>query len=301
MTQKISPKTTDELIAALADGELEVCSCCPDLLAKLADDPCCGKKLAGQRRLRDAVCGCLEQVQSGCPDELKAKIKAMCCDDDASHTETTKSFGVQTAQPERVAGPNPVLARIGRWAPAAVAAVLLLVAGVLFSQASGSASAGDPPAALLSVSRINQFAGRHVDCGKDPAILHDHDRFGDPASVELLPGKISDYFKRSADGMNFDLSQIGYDYQMTGACSLPGRGGLHLVYRHHDDPSKAMSLWLRPDDGSVAIEPGRLYVEAGDNLDHPVILWKANGMMYYLMGDSLEDAHQAVDMLRETV
>ena len=304
MPEKISPKTTDELIAALADGELELCQC-PELFAKLADDPCCGKKLAGQKKLREAICGCLKQEEPGCPDALKAKIKAMCCGDDDAKATPASAKPPVTGRPAsatpRQAQPNPVLARIGRWAPAAVAAVLLLAAGILFTQAAGPASAGDAPATLLSVSRINQFAGRHADCGKNPAVLIDHDRFGDPASVEQLPGTICDYFQCSDDGLKLDLSRIGYRYQMTGACSLPGQGAVHLVYRHQDDPTRAMSLWLRPDDGSVAIQPGRLYVEAGDNLDHPVILWKAHGMVFYLMGDSLDDAHKAVDALRDTI
>lgn len=303
MTEKISPKTTDELIAALADGELELCQC-PELFATLADDPCCGRKLADQKRLRDAVCGCLEQAQPCCPDELKAKIMSLCGEAAvatpaaAPATASARPAPAPTAAHTQRAPASPVLARIGRWAPAAVAAVMLFSAGVLFFQAGGVGSADASPAALLSVSDINRFAGRHEDCGKDPGILKDHDRFADADAVQLLPGKISDYLHRSADGLNFDLSRIGYDYQMTGACSLPGSGAVHLVYRHHDQPSRAMSLWLRPDDGAVKIQPGRLYVEAGDNLDHPVILWKANGMIYYLVGDSLEDTHKAVDMLR---
>ncbi|MEM1353962.1 MAG: hypothetical protein AAGH88_03670 [Planctomycetota bacterium] len=300
----MTPKTTDELIAALADGELELCQC-PDLFAKLADDPECGRKLAEQKKLREAICGCLQDTEPFCPDALRAQIESMCAEDDQQAKSSNPSLASAPAQPKVPSAPssisNPVLARIGRWVPAAVAAVLLLAAGILFSQASANSRGGDGPNALLTVSQVNQFAGRHGDCGMDPTILKDRDRFGDPESVQALPGHISDYFNRSADGMNLDLSRVGYRYQMTGACSLPSSGAIHLVYRKLGDPSKAMSLWLRPDDGSVAIEPGRLYVEAGDNLDHPVVLWKDNGMVYYLVGDSLEDTHKAVDALRSAV
>ncbi|MEM9020732.1 MAG: hypothetical protein AAGC44_09225 [Planctomycetota bacterium] len=300
----MTPKTTDELIAALADGELELCQC-PDLFAQLANDKDCGRKLAEQKKLREAVCDCLKDNQPSCPDELRAKIESLCAREDEQTMATDPTPASIPASPQTVhrttPSTNPVLARIGRWVPAAVAAVLLLAAGILFSQASANSRGGDGPNALLTVSQVNQFAGRHGDCGMDPTILKDRDRFGDPESVQALPGHISDYFKRSADGMNLDLSRVGYRYQMTGACSLPSSGAIHLVYRKLGDPSKAMSLWLSPDDGSVAIEPGRLYVEAGDNLDHPVVLWKDNGMVYYLVGDSLEDTHKAVDALRGAV
>lgn len=295
MNEKYSPKTTDELIAALADGEIGLCDC-PELFAQLAAEPGVGRRVADQQRLREAVNEAICGPTPCCPDQLRAKLEAMCGKhaDDSAPRATTRP----AAKASPTAGTSPVLARITRWVPAAMAAVLLIAAGVVFSQASSITP--QSPSPILSVSSVNTFASRHADCAMNPALLKNTDRFSDLNSVQALPGRISDYFQRSPDGMSLDLSRIGYDYQMTGVCTVPGNGSIHLVYRHHDHPERGISLWLRPDDGSLAIDPQRLYVEAGANLDHPVILWKANGMLYFLVGDSLQDAHDAVDELRQS-
>lgn len=296
--------TTDGLIAALADGELDLRQQ-PEAFARLAQDPQAAQqfaqRVADQQAMKAAVGSAMCGPQMQCPDALKQAIRAMAGSAPATTSPATAPAPAASPVANTASHRPTVLARIGRWAPAAVAAVLLLAAGVLFQQASQSAGTTNSPMAVLTTHRVNNFASRHSDCAKNPDILKDHDSFGQAAALETLPGKLSDYFRQSSDGMNLDLSRVGYDYQMTGACSLPGSGAVHLVYRHHDNPNRSMSLWLKPDDGALKIEPGRLYVEAGDNLDHPVILWKSNDLIFYLVGDSLEDAHLAVDELRQRV
>ena len=47
------------------------------------------------------------------------------------------------------------------------------------------------------------------------------------------------------------------------------------------------------------MEAGRLYVETGnDSSEPPVLVWRTDGMVYYLVGDSVQDAFDAVDTLR---
>ena len=48
------------------------------------------------------------------------------------------------------------------------------------------------------------------------------------------------------------------------------------------------------------MQQGRVYVEAGSDLMHPVIFWRQGDMLYYLVGDSMEDANKAVQTLRQT-
>lgn len=278
------------MLAALADGELDLLHQ-PELFAQLAQDAESARQVAGHHRLRQAVAQAMDGPSMKCPDDLAATLSAMAAEPSA------QPLPISVAPPAVRRSPG-VLARIGRWAPTAVAAVLMFAAVVVFMQ---PADAGSGPA-LLAVSKVEAFDGRHLDCAKQPRILHDHDRFGEAGAMQQLPTKLGEYFQTSTDGMRLNLSNVGYEYQLTGVCGLPGDGSVHIVYRHRDNPDRAISLWIRPDDGSLKnLEADRVYVEAGKTLDHPVIVWRNKGMVYYLVGDSLEDAHHAVDALRDPV
>lgn len=288
----------DEWIAALADGELDPREH-PEAFAQLAQDAQAARKIANHQRLKTACATAMDGPDMRCPDELVAKLRALGVEEPAQAAASPKTPATSAQAGSVYHGP-PVLARIGRWAPAAVAAVLLIAATVMFMQAgnTGSGSSGSV-ASLLTVKDVERFDSRHSTCAEKPDVLKDHDAFGRPGDLEQLPIKLGDYFKTSADGMKLNLSGVGYDYQLTGVCGVPGSGSVHIVYQHHDTPGRAISLWLAPDDGRLNnIEPDRVYVEAGKTLDHPVIVWRSGGLIYYLVGDSLEDAHQAVDALR---
>lgn len=290
MQEDSTPNSIGDLLAALADGELDLREH-PQALARIAQDPQAAQRLAYQQQLKQA-CAQAMAIGKPCPEELVAKLRAMSITEQAHGVNSVDAVGSFA---------SPVIGRIGRWLPSAVAAALLIAAPVMFMQASGTgSSAGPAVASLLSVSQVGAFDNRHLDCSAKPVILKDHDRFGPEGDFEHLPGKIADYFHTSADGMALSLDGIGYDYRLTGACSLPGSDGVHIVYRHRENPGRSISLWLTADDGRYAqMDAGRVYVEAGKTLDHPVIIWRSGGLIYYLVGDSLQDAHQAVAVLHQ--
>jgi len=291
MEQDKTPKPISELLAALADDELCL-KANPDALSQIGQDPQAAQRVACQKQLRKACAKAMDQPTMRCPDALAAKLRAIAMQDSA-----------RSASASPYVGPA-VVGRIGRWMPAAVAAVLLLTSLVMFMQSGGSVggTTGSSLASLMTVGTVGQFDSRHRECADKPELLHDHEVFGNSAEFDRLPGKIGNYFHTSADGVRLSLDEIGYDYQLTGACTLPGNKAVHILYRHRADPSHAISLWLTADDGSFGkLEPDRVYVEAGKTLDHPVIIWRNAGMIYYLVGDSLEDAHEAVAVLQRPV
>lgn len=297
MEPKDTPNSIDELIAALADGELDLREN-PGAMDKIAQDPQSAQRLAYQHQLREACGRAMDGPEMKCPEALAGRLLEIA------------SADVQSAQPLQPAQPTkppaypslrpPVLARIGRWAPTAVAAVLLLAAGVLFMQANSAVSPGDLRAAsLIPVDQVAQFTGRHGDCALDPARLEESKRFGDATEFDQLPGKLANYFQTTTDGMHLSLDGIGYDYQLTGACGLPGKGAVHIVYRNHQDPDRAISVWVMPArEAHAVLEEGRVYSETGGDLLHPVIYWRQGDLLYYLVGDSLEDCDKAVKALR---
>jgi len=298
MDRKDTPKSMDELIAALADGELDLRSN-PEALAQIAQDAQAASKIANHQQFKQACAKAMDGPEMACPADLAAQLRALGVEEPSQADASTSTPATIATTGSGYHGP-PVLARIGRWVPAAVAAVLLIAATVMFMQAGTNGPGSSSVASLLSVNDVERFDSRHFTCAEKPDVLHDHDAFGDPGDLEKLPVKLGDYFKTSADGMKLNLSGVGYEYQLTGVCGIPGSGSVHIVYRHQDTPDRAISLWLAPDDGRLNnIEPGRVYVEAGKTLDHPVIVWRHGGLIYYLVGDSLEDCDKAVKELRQ--
>ena len=290
------PKTMDEMLLALADGELDFADQ-PQVLAKIAEDPKAAHRLAYEQRLKEACCKAMDGPEMKCPNELAGKLLAMAGDGTAA----------KTSQPDQnqqapYAGP-PVIAKIGRWVPAAIAAVLLLAAGVLFNQASNTPTDTLDPTTLVSLDaqKIKDLTGRHFDCAERPDRLKNPDQFGGD-NVEQLPGKLSDYFDTKADQLSLNLDGIGYDYQLTGTCSMPGSGAVHIVYHKQDNPEKSISVWIVPTKPEhEKLEEGRVYTEVGDDLLKPVIFWRDGGLLYYLVGDSIEDCDKAVQQLRQAV
>jgi len=296
MDRDNTPNTLNELLAALADGELDLREH-PEALAKIAEDPKAAERILTQQQLKQACAKAMDQPEMKCPDELADTLRAMS--GGASHA--AGSADSPSTQPAAAYTGPSVIGRIGRWAPTAVAAVLLIAAGVLFSQANTGGPGVNPQAAsFLTVDQVQHFTGRHFDCAQKPELLKQAEQFGATTEFDQLPGKLGSYFRTSTDGMKLSLDGIGYDYQLTGACSLPGSGAVHIVYRNHDNPDRAISVWIKPIDASQdKLEEGRVYVEAGQDLSRPVIFWRDGGLLYYLVGDSLQDCDKAVQELRQ--
>jgi anti-sigma factor RsiW len=289
------PTTLDEMIRALADGELDFRDQ-PEVLAKIAEDPKAAQRLAQEQRLKQACAKAMDGPEMKCPNELAGKLLALANSGGAkAPTPATTTSSQNTAY----AGP-PVLARIGRWAPAAVAAVLLVAAGVLFTQANPSASGINAQAVTFHTpEKIEQLTGRHFDCAERPDRLKNPNQFGGD-DFEQLPGKLSDYFDTDANQLALNLDGIGYDYQLTGTCSMPGSGAVHIVYHKHEDPAKSISVWIVPvSEEHKALQSGRVYTEVSGDVLRPVIFWRDGGLLYYVVGDSIEDADKAVQQLRQ--
>lgn len=297
-----TPKTTDALLKALADGELDFADQ-PELLSKLAADPKAAQRLADDQRLKRACAEAMTGPEMKCPDELAGKLLAMA-NAASQGTAATQTTPTQITRPQMTAnrdtayaGP-PVIARIGQWVPAAVAAVLLVAAGVLFTQANSEPAFNTLAVNYHSPQKIAQLTGRHFDCSEKPERLKNPDQFGGTDFAQL-PGKLGDYFNTDTNQLALNLDGIGYAYQLTGTCSMPGSGAVHIVYHKQSDPDQSISVWIVPaTEAHNNLVEGRVYSEVGDSLLRPVIFWRDGGLLYYLLGDSIEDADRAVQTLR---
>lgn len=301
------PKRLDQMLMALADGELDFADQ-PQVLAKIAEDPKAAHRLAHEQRLKQACGRVMDGPEMKCPDALAGKLLAMAGDTSeevgaALGGAASANWGDSSQPSPPYAGPS-VIARVGRWVPTAVAAVLLLAAGIVFNQVSfGPAMNHVDPTRLVSLdpAKVRDLTGRHFDCAQRPDRLKNPSQFGGE-DLEQLPGKLSDYFQTNADKLSLNLDGIGYDYQLTGTCSLPGSGAVHIVYHKQANPEQSISVWIvsaKPEHDKLQAD--RVYTEVGDDLLRPVIFWRDGGLLYYLVGDSIEDCDKAVQQLRHPI
>ncbi len=299
----MSQSEVRKYLPAFADGELDVEQNLR-VLEAMAMDPTHTRRVLHQQQLRKACARVMDRPDCCCPEELKHTLQTLCfADPQASADSVSPSFalgGTEADDPIQTTRSSPqVLARIGRWLPAAVAAVLLIGAlAVFFSPRADSGMAFG-----LGEARLAAFAGRHKSCSSDVNKLVAG--IQNPANVAALPGTIDDYFVAQLGNDQagridtaLDLSVLGYAFQRVGVCGLPGKNAVHVVYQAAEgtDHGKSMSLWIKPHSPDLQLIPRRLYTaEAADG--QPLLIWERNGRTYYLLGDASDDARQAAQVL----
>jgi len=275
-------------VEAFADGELDVEQSLR-LLERMAMDPNTTKRVLHQQQLRQRTAKAMSAPERA-PDGLREKLEKMAQD--------TPAPGEAVSQRAPRRGRRGVVAQIGRWAPAAAAAVLLITTISIIGVNQSPVTPGQRAGTVLTQSQVMQFERRHVRCAQGVSSLMNAERF--PRQVTRLPGALRDYFDRSMGAPPLDLSALGYEYVQTGECHVPGEGAVHLVYRAAERTGRSdrVSLWIRPDDGRLKLDRDHMYVAADEQSPHPLLIWKQNGMVYYLAGDALDRVQRVAAHLR---
>ena len=138
MQREETPRSMDELLMALADGELDFADQ-PQVMAKIAEDPKAAHRLAHEQKLKQSCARVMDGPEMKCPDALAGKVLAMATQAHGVDNVDAVGSNLGSTPAPKQQTPytgQPIIACIGKWVPAAVAAVLLLAAGVLFNQAS---------------------------------------------------------------------------------------------------------------------------------------------------------------------
>ena len=289
-----------EELMSFADGEA-----CEEVrmrvFGKMAENSKVVRQVMHQTKLKEGVKDAMGlDADYECPADLKAKLTGLF--DDAATAEqvgASLSSGGQGNENEYEHDRPAVVGRIGRWVPTAAAAGLLLAATVMFQTNSGGVGGDGFMIAgnVLPARTVSLFEKRHVTCASKLAQLPQDPKL--PSKIEALPGALNDRFGASASGL--DLSGIGYVFDRVGKCTVPGEISVHLIYKSLENSghSDAISLWLAPDDGRLKVEPNQVYTVNDESKAHPILMWKNGGMVYYLVGDSMEVTKRAVESLRK--
>ncbi len=272
-------------LAAFADGELDT----PEtlrVLEHMAADPVVTKRVIHQQQLRQAVGRVISQNSSPAPEALRQKIQQLAASRPRQpNVPTAPLTGRRTGSPsDPAASKRAVLAR---WVPLA-AALIALSAFIFLTRKSA-----DHP---ISQARYAMFINRHGSCSRKIELLMHTERF--PQNITKLPSAVAGFLDNPLSS-GLDLSAIGYEFHAVGECNVPGGKSVHLIYRAKDDPSgqDTISLWIRQYRNSPDIEPDRPYLLTGVGVTDPLILWRQQGMVFYLVGNSLASVETAKNLL----
>ncbi|MEX0655045.1 MAG: hypothetical protein WDZ31_05075 [Phycisphaeraceae bacterium] len=284
-------------LSAFADGELDVEQSL-QVLERMAMDPQTTRRVLHQQQLRQRVSQTMSRGESKTPEALRRQIASMA---------------ERPAAPDQVADLRAASrwAFARRWFPTVLAAALLLAAlvTVQFGRDGAGAPSGpegvayhddggvDEPA-TIDFASADRFGRRHSRCSRDQTPLFNPERF--PTEVTALPAAIEAFLGLEFTGPPLDLSLLGFDYRQAGECLLPGGQAVHVLYRTDQagEDGDSLSLWIAPDTGQLDLEPDRLYTTADPaNTGPPLLIWKHEELVYYLVGDSMPRAHQVAQAM----
>lgn len=296
----MEPDLTPQAVQRYADGEMTAAEAAA-FTRRLSEEPELARQVAHQQQLRQMVQASASDRYPGAPQDLRNQLTQLA--------QTTTDAQTATSTHSNASGDaGGVIGRVGsvsRWAPAAVAAVLLIGAAVMFFAANdnnrststlASSSAGD----ILPASQVEMFGKRHTACAQMLSQLHTDPAL--PKNLQALPESIAERFQASRTPV-LDLSSLGYTFDRVGQCTIPGEDAVHLIYKTlpgtgHTDH---LSLWVVSDHGQLSkLAAGTVYT-CGKNKAHPVIVWRKGGLIYYLTGDSLQTTERAAKHLKNAI
>ena len=287
-------KTNDQDLMAYADGELE--GAAPiRVLRTMAADPKAVGAVLHQQQLRRAVSHAMRRAAPATPEPLQDKVAQLAAAEPEAAAANRNQLK-ESELPSRSTGPIARIGPLRRWGPMVAAAVLVIGVFTALTMAinhwRGRAGPGASGDLIMAAGQVERFASRHVKCSTMVEGLHAADEWS--GNVTELPGALATFLKASTYPA-LDLSSAGYKYAGTGECKLPGTQSVHLIYQANDGVRRdALSLWLRADDGRFNhIPEDKLHQVTTSKYPHPMLVWRHQGVIYYLMGDSFTNVQDA--------
>ncbi|MEM7626014.1 MAG: hypothetical protein AAF333_10340 [Planctomycetota bacterium] len=295
-----------KFLPAFADGELDVEQNLR-VLEQMAMDPVNTKRVLHQQQLRQACGRVMGDPAVKCPVALRQQIEEMAEaalreEGEAGNGESRSNGGDSSGSGDLTPKPgyddrhdSPVLATIGRWvAPLAVAALLAIVGVVGLNVFRSATSGGYTADGLISASLAERFGDRHASCTLGEIAPYKADLF--PTDIDQLDESLAQHVGQELDGAALDLSSLGYDYQVAGVCPIPGDNAVHVIYEN--EGGNTLSLWIKAYNGKPTLDPGVPYIPPQDHSGRPMMVWREADMVFYLVGDAMDDVKKAQPAIR---
>jgi hypothetical protein len=290
-------------LMAYADGELDPAAS-ERMRQYLLGDPTAAAKVRVLQQLRDASRR-VGQAGPAVPQALLQKIEAISQPasvnsqpeyDDRGYPRSADGRGANNENPYSITQARQSPGR-ARWAfPqrfAAAAVLLIALGGFLFWFTYDSRIKVTQNSGIIPAAWVTSTARQHIDCSSHA----NHFGPGFPRTVSELPSSLHEYLGH--DSIVPNLSKLGYQFAGAGPCTIPGGKTVHLLYRPTSGgnmTSYTVSLFVQPDTNQLPLEKGKVYY-ATDAIDKtPMIIWRGQGVIYYLVG---EDKNQLSDAARQ--
>ncbi len=149
------------------------------------------------------------------------------------------------------------------------------------------ASRAGLPAELVSVVQA-----RHLKC------VMMGNNFEDPKFSHILADVGPAVRQYLGDSVAIpDLSSINLDFAGVGPCQVDGGKTLHWLFRNPSDPKIHVSVFVQPFSGQVAFDQNSAFVIAGPNAQFPMLVWRDDKFVYYLIGDDFGATSQTATKL----
>ncbi len=272
----------DQELLAYADGELN-----EDRRAAvqraLAENPNLAAKIDELTQLRKASRQAIHNATPKAPDSLRQMIADLDIDSEPIPFND-KAKPINDSATRHKTWP-------WRTTLSAVAAMLLIVVGASLYVMSLNSNTNLGPIQEKKTYTLAQLAesvtNKHLAC----STLEDHFIDPDfPRSVSDL-GPAAEKFM-SQPVLTPDLSSIGYEFAGAGPCHVPGGQTLHLLYQS-TETGNFISLFSQLHPWKIDLEDGHHAIGAGPDAEHPMLIWRSGGIIYFLVCDDFGACEKA--------
>jgi anti-sigma factor RsiW len=172
------------------------------------------------------------------------------------------------------------------WAAAVLVAVGI---GLIVGHAMTRPAIVSQTTAEVIPAEIVQRVGRiHGECARVADRLHAN---GYPTDTTALQSDVEADFH--TDLPHPDLSSVGFRYIGAGPCGDTLPNTVHLLYKSLRPTSiAAVSLFVGPYHGQYPIDPGRVYTASDDRDPFPMLVWRTDKVVYFLLADDTATAKE---------
>jgi hypothetical protein len=197
--------------------------------------------------------------------------------------------------------PSKIAARWRIGLPRLAAAIVLLAIGAWIghfvgrSGTSVSRTAVDTTSApVIPASVISQAQEIHSYCSRLAEGLHNA---GYPQDVAPLAADVERDLH--SEHPYPDFGPIGYRYRGAGPCGKPMPRTAHLLYRSVRPGSyKAISVFVQPWNDQYPLAEGRLYTVSVATSPFPMLAWRTESIVYFLVADDAETERKAIALIQ---
>jgi anti-sigma factor RsiW len=272
----LDPANLRRDLSAFADGELDPAGS-RRLLQHLLDHPADMDQLRRVQRLNTEAGRVIRQRAPAPSVELLERLRQLA--------------------PQPVPRPARPPITVRSWLPLAraLAAIVLLVIGLWAGSRMARPTAPVVSTAdVLPAAVVSHAEEVHGVCSRLALGLHSG---GYPADVAALATSVEQDLH--SEHPYPDLSPIGFRYRGAGPCGWPLPDTAHLLYGSVRPGSvNAVSVFVQPWRAQYPLVAGRLYSVSVAQSPFPMLAWRTEHVVYFLLADNDATERSAVALIR---